>query len=193
MSFCQSTFINRDRPPRSAPLPGAEGLSARGLHSCGPVQGSSRRSVTATLRFARHRGRTLVRTKFIHENNLCKPAPANLLRKTKSQSFAVQSTAVALDDIPMISNHDEQILHLCTLQSPATRARYVPSMGRTWQCCPGWRLTPQDGVRSIDPMVNLCVWMYVAFQQISPGTDVGIDFSREYAAALSLGGLTSDN
>ena len=51
---------------------------------------SSRRSVTATLRFARHRGRTLVRTTFIHVNYLCKPAHENLLRKTKSQSFALQ-------------------------------------------------------------------------------------------------------
>jgi len=54
------------------------------------AQGSSRRSVTATLRFARHRGRTPRTTKFIYVNNLCKPPPANLLRKTKSQSFAVQ-------------------------------------------------------------------------------------------------------
>jgi hypothetical protein len=30
-------------------LHGPEGQSARGLHSCGTVQGSSRRSVTATL------------------------------------------------------------------------------------------------------------------------------------------------
>jgi|GEM_PF-6138130 len=30
----------------------------------------------------------------MHENNLCKPAPANLLRKTKSLSFAVQSLSI---------------------------------------------------------------------------------------------------
>ncbi len=36
--------------------------------------------------------------------------------------------------------------------------------------------------------LKLCAYMYVAFQQIAPGTDVGIDFSREYAAAMALRG-----
>ena len=49
MSICQSTFICRDRVPWLASLHRAERHSARGLHSCGPVPGSSRRSVTATL------------------------------------------------------------------------------------------------------------------------------------------------
>ena len=34
--------------------------------------------------------------------------------------------------------------------------------------------------------LKLCVYMYVAFQQISPGTDVGIDFSKEYQAAHEM-------
>jgi len=34
--------------------------------------------------------------------------------------------------------------------------------------------------------LKLCAYMYVAFQRIAPGTDVGIDFSKEYAAALAL-------
>ncbi len=50
MSICQTTFVNRNRVARSAPLHGAEGQSARDLHSCGPVLGSSRRSVTPTSR-----------------------------------------------------------------------------------------------------------------------------------------------
>jgi len=36
--------------------------------------------------------------------------------------------------------------------------------------------------------LNLCAWMYVAFQQISPETNMGIDFSKEYTAALALRG-----
>ena len=34
--------------------------------------------------------------------------------------------------------------------------------------------------------LKLCSFLYVASQQIAPGTDVGIDFSREYTAALGL-------
>ena len=52
MSICQSIFVNRVEVPQSVSLHGAEGQSARELRSCGPVPGSSRRSVTATLRFA---------------------------------------------------------------------------------------------------------------------------------------------
>ena len=88
MSICRSTSICRDRIPRSASLHGTEGQSTRGLHPCGPIQGSSRRSVTATLRFARHRGRTLVRKKFTHENNFCKPPPDNLRATTRNQRTA---------------------------------------------------------------------------------------------------------
>ena len=35
--------------------------------------------------------------------------------------------------------------------------------------------------------LHLVAMMYTAFQQIAPGTDVGIDFSREYEAAKELG------
>ena len=90
MSICQSTFINRDRVPRSAALYVVEGQSARDLHSCGPVRGSSRRSVTATLQFARHRTRTLVSTKFMHENNFYKMPPENLRGTAGIQLLVVQ-------------------------------------------------------------------------------------------------------
>ena len=90
MSICQSTLINRDRAPPKAQLPGAEGQSARGLHSGGPVQGSSRRSVTATWRFARHRGLSAVRKKVMHENKLCQPVPASLRRRARNQLLIVQ-------------------------------------------------------------------------------------------------------
>ena len=36
--------------------------------------------------------------------------------------------------------------------------------------------------------LHLVAMMYTAFQQIAPGTDVGIDFSKEYEAAKELGG-----
>jgi hypothetical protein len=35
--------------------------------------------------------------------------------------------------------------------------------------------------------LHLVAMMYTAFQQIAPGTDVGIDFSKEYEAAKELG------
>jgi len=35
--------------------------------------------------------------------------------------------------------------------------------------------------------LHLVAIMYTAFQLIAPGTDVGIDFSREYEAAKELG------
>jgi len=89
MSICQSIFINHHRaPPSDAAW--AEAQSARGLHSCGPVQGSSRRSVTATLQFARQRGRTLVRTKSKHDNNLYKLSPEILRWTTRIQVLAVR-------------------------------------------------------------------------------------------------------
>ena len=94
MSICRSTPICRDRIPRSASLHGTEGQSTRGLHPCGPIQGSSRRSVTATLRFASHRGRTLVTKKFTHENNFCKPPPDNLRGTTRNQLLVVQIVAM---------------------------------------------------------------------------------------------------
>ncbi len=34
--------------------------------------------------------------------------------------------------------------------------------------------------------LKLCSFLYVATQQFAPGTDVGIDFSREYEAAVGL-------
>lgn len=34
--------------------------------------------------------------------------------------------------------------------------------------------------------LRLVTFMYVAFQRIAPETDIGIDFSREYEAAVSL-------
>ena len=67
-----------------------EGQSARALHSCGPVQCSSRRSVTATFRFYPHRVRTLVRTRLIHENNLYKSPPENLRGATRNQLLVVR-------------------------------------------------------------------------------------------------------
>jgi len=92
MSICQLTFINQERDPRSAPA-WAEGQPARGLHSCGPVRGSSRRSVTATLQSTRQRDRTLVRTKSMHENNLYKLPPGIRRGKTRIQAFVVQLNA----------------------------------------------------------------------------------------------------
>lgn len=44
-------------------LHGAEGQTALELHSCGQIQGSSRLSVAATLRFARYPGQPLVATR----------------------------------------------------------------------------------------------------------------------------------
>ena len=34
--------------------------------------------------------------------------------------------------------------------------------------------------------LKLVTFMYVAFQQIAPGTDIGMDFSAEYQAAVSM-------
>ena len=104
MSICRSTSICRDRIPRSASWHGTEGQSTRGLHPCGPIQGSSRRSVTATLRFASHRGRTLVRKKSTHENNLCKPSPDNLRATTRNQLSVVQNSHEEQSDPPRIDH-----------------------------------------------------------------------------------------
>ena len=93
MSICQSTLINRVRVPQSAPLHGADEQSARKLRSCGPVQGLSRRSVTATLRSARHSGRTLVSTKFMNKNNVYKPTPENLRGTTRIQLLVVRTSS----------------------------------------------------------------------------------------------------
>lgn len=38
--------------------------------------------------------------------------------------------------------------------------------------------------------LNFCVYPYVAFQQIAPEKNVGIDFSREHATALTVHGPT---
>jgi hypothetical protein len=36
--------------------------------------------------------------------------------------------------------------------------------------------------------LHLCSIMYAAFKQFAPGEDVGIDFSKEYEAAVSMRG-----
>jgi hypothetical protein len=36
--------------------------------------------------------------------------------------------------------------------------------------------------------LHLCSIMYAAFKQFAPGEDVGIDFSKEYEAAISMRG-----
>ena len=76
----------------TSPVSWPEGQSARALHSGGPVQCSSRRSVTATFRFYPYRVRTLVRTKLMHENNLDKSPPGNLRGATRNQLFSVLLT-----------------------------------------------------------------------------------------------------
>ena len=78
----------------TSPVSSPEGQSARALHSGGPVQGSSRRSVTATFRFYPHRVRTLVRTEFMHENNLDKSPPEILRGATRNQLFVVQRNRI---------------------------------------------------------------------------------------------------
>ncbi len=40
--------------------------------------------------------------------------------------------------------------------------------------------------------LHLVAMMYAAFQHIAPGTDVGIDFSKEYETAKELGGYGQD-
>ena len=50
---------------------------------------SSRRSVAATFRSYPHRVRTLVRTKFMHENNLYKSPPENPRGAARNQLFVV--------------------------------------------------------------------------------------------------------
>ena len=74
----------------TSPVSWPEEQSARALHSGGPVQCSSRRSVTATFRFYPYRVRTLVRTKLMHENNLDKSPPENLRGTTRNQLLVVR-------------------------------------------------------------------------------------------------------
>ena len=96
---CDEHLSFKTQQPRqfstTSPVSWPEGQSARALHSCGPVQGSSRRSVTATFRFYTHRVRTVVRTKLMHEKYLCQSPPENLRGATRNQLLVdgVLSTA----------------------------------------------------------------------------------------------------
>ena len=91
---CDEHLSFKPHQPRqfstTSPALWPEGQSARALQSCGPVQCSSRRSVTATLRSCPHQVRTLVRTKLMHENTSYKSPPENLRGATRNQLLLVR-------------------------------------------------------------------------------------------------------